>query len=179
MIETNVCISISLLQGMPDDYLAAHLNKEGTGKPGQYTIALKYPVYFPVQKKCVIPETRKTMQTAFDSRCKDTNAVLLEEAAKLRQEQALLLGFATHSDYALQLRMAKDQATVAAFLEDLGKKLRPSFEREIEMFTKYKAEDAAEHGFENDGKINMWDFRYYMNMAAEKFYSVDHEKLKV
>lgn len=34
------------------------------------------------------------------------------------------------------------------------------------------------YGYDFDGKINFWDFRYYMNMVEEKKYTVDHEKLK-
>ena len=74
--------------------------------------------------------------------------------------------------------MAKNQKTVADFLEDLATKLKPSFSKEMEQYLKYKEEDAKEFGFENDGKVNMWDFRFYMNKLSERMYSVDHEKLK-
>jgi Zn-dependent oligopeptidase len=36
----------------------------------------------------------------------------------------------------------------------------------------------AKQDIECDGKIHMWDFRYYMRMAEEVKYAVDHNKLK-
>merc|ERR1719348_366088 len=42
----------------------------------------------------------------------------------------------------------------------------------------YKEKEAAVLGFENTGKLDFWDFRYYMAMVEEKQYAVDQEKLK-
>ena len=69
------------LQGLPADFL------EGRKEGDKFRISLKYPDYFPVQKKCVLPETRKLLETAFNSRCKDLNAKLLEESVQLRAKQ--------------------------------------------------------------------------------------------
>jgi len=171
--NTTFLLTADQLKGVPQDFLDARKQEDG-----KYLISLKYPDYFPVQKKCALPETRKLLQTAFDSRCKDLNAKLLEESAKLRSQQAAILGYDHHADYVLELRMAKKQKVVENFLDDLSKKLRPLFEKEQQLYLKYKEEDAEKYGFENDGKINMWDFRYYMNQLAERQYSVDHEKLK-
>jgi len=41
-----------------------------------------------------------------------------------------------------------------------------------------KEEEAKELGFEYSGKLDFWDFRYYMAMVEEKQYAVDQEKLK-
>ena len=34
------------------------------------------------------------------------------------------------------------------------------------------------YGYEFDGKVNMWDFRYYMTRNEERRYAVDQNKLK-
>ena len=75
--------------------------------------------------------------------------------------------------------MAKKQENVQKFLDDLSSKLKPLVKQEFAHFLMYKKEDAEKHEFDYDGKINMWDFRFYMNKVAQLQYSVDHEKLKV
>ena len=39
------------------------------------------------------------------------------------------------------------------------------------------AEEMASAGGSSDGKINLWDFRYYDNMVKEKKYQVDQTAL--
>ncbi|ESO92348.1 hypothetical protein LOTGIDRAFT_178669 [Lottia gigantea] len=145
---------------------------------GKLKVTLKYPHYFPCMKKARNPETRKKLETAFNSRCMKENGPILEELIKLRHEKAALLGFPTHAAFVLDMRMAKSPDTVATFLQELAKKLQPLKEAEMKLFLEYKKEECEKYGYEFDNKINMWDFRYYMTMVEEKKYAVDQNKLK-
>lgn len=173
--NTNLEFSREELDGVSEDILnGLTKNKEN----GKFQISLKYPHYFPVQKKCTVVETRAKMEKAFHSRCLAENTRILEDLIGLRKEQASLLGYATHADFVLEMRMAKDPSKVAKFLHDLKIKLAPMKEKEFELFLEYKAEEAAKYGFPNDGKINPYDMRYYMTLAEERLYAVDQNKLK-
>lgn len=162
------------LAGCPDDFL----NSLEKGEAGKLKVTLKYPHYFPVMGKCRVPATRAKMEKAFNSRCLKENTLLLEDTIVLREKQAQLLGYPTHADYVLEMRMAKNPQAVAKFLKDLNGKLQALKAEEFKTYLKYKAEEAAKYNFEDDGKINPFDMRYYMKMAEERLYSVDHQKLK-
>jgi len=162
------------LSGLSDDFIKS-LEK---GSSGKLQVSLKYPHYFPCMKKARNPETRKTMETAFNSRCKKENSAILEELVKLRDQKAKILGYPSHAAFVLEMRMAKSPEVVAEFLTSLAKKLQPLKAEERTLFLQYKAEESEKYGYPNDQKINNWDLRYFMNMAEERKYAIDHEKLK-
>ena len=60
---------------------------------------MKYPHFFPVSRKCKVPETRKKLEIAYQSRCLEENTKILEELIELRQEQAEMLGYESHAHY--------------------------------------------------------------------------------
>ncbi|PVD23726.1 hypothetical protein C0Q70_16999 [Pomacea canaliculata] len=162
------------LAGAPEDFIKS-LERTELGK---CKVTLKYPHYFPCMKKVCNPNTRKTMETAFNSRCLKENTAILEELVKLRHQKAQLLGFPTHAAYILDMRMAKTPEAVATFLSDLATRLKPLQQEEFSLFLQYKKEECEKRGFEYDGKVNMWDFRYCMSLLEERKYSVDHNALK-
>ncbi|RUS85144.1 hypothetical protein EGW08_007108 [Elysia chlorotica] len=160
------------------EFSESELGKKSEGSDGKLKVTLKYPHTFPCMKKAKNPNTRKTMETAFNSRCKAENTPILEELVRLRDENAKLLGYPTHAHFVLDLRMAKKPEAVADFLSSLSKKLKALQKEELNLFLQYKKEECEKYGYENDGKINNWDLRYFMTMAEEKKYAVDQQKLK-
>lgn len=68
---------------------------------------MKYPHFFPVSRKCRIPETRRKMEVAYQSRCIKENTPILEEMIRLRQKHADLLGYRNHAAYVQEVSLAQ------------------------------------------------------------------------
>ncbi len=97
---TSLLFTRDELAGVPED-LVNSFEKEGD----KLKVTTKYPHYFPVSRKCRVPETRRKLNAAFHSKCLKENTPILEELITLRQQQAELLGYATHADYIHEVRV--------------------------------------------------------------------------
>jgi len=164
----------SELSGVPED-LVKSFDKDEAGK---LKVTMKYPHFFPVTRKCNNPNTRFVMEKTYQSRCKEENTAIIEEIVELRRQQAELLGYPDHATYIQEVRMAKDPGTVKEFLTGLSSKLRQLWEDEQAVMLEMKKKEAEQLNFEFNGKLEFWDFRYYMAMVEEKQYAVDQQKLK-
>ncbi|KAM9330986.1 neurolysin, mitochondrial [Gastrophryne carolinensis] len=162
------------LEGLPDDFIDSLERTDSNG----YKVTLQYPHYFPVVKKCSIPETRRKMEVAFNSRCMDENTQILEELIALRAKLAELLGYQTHADFVLELNTAKNTQNVSVFLDDLKMKVKPLGEEEKQLILEMKREECANRGLEFDNKIHAWDLHYYLTRVVETKFSVDQDKLR-
>ncbi|XP_051790643.1 thimet oligopeptidase [Erpetoichthys calabaricus] len=162
------------LAGLPEDFLSS-LEVEDNGK---LKVTLKYPHYFPAMKKCSVPETRRRLELAFNSKCKEENSHILKELVELRAKKCALLGFSTHADFVLEMNMAKTSKNVALFLEELAQKLKPLGVEERANMLQLKHKECSQRGEEFDGQLHAWDTRYYMTQVEETQYAVDQNLLK-
>ncbi|XP_078071171.1 neurolysin, mitochondrial-like isoform X2 [Mustelus asterias] len=162
------------LGGLTDNFLD-DLEKTDDNK---YKVTLKYPDYKPIVKECYVPETRRKMDIAFNSKCKEENTRILEKLIPLRAKAAQLLGFSSHADFVLEMNMAKNVQNVSKFLDELFQRLKPLGEEERQFIFDLKKKECEERGFEFDNKINAWDMDYYMTQTEKIKYSVDQNYLK-
>ncbi|KAG9353629.1 hypothetical protein JZ751_011750 [Albula glossodonta] len=143
----------------------------------RYKVTLAYPHYYPLMKRCHVQETRRKMEAAFQSRCKEVNTAILEQLITLRAKVANLLGFETHADYVLEMNMAKNADSVAQFLDQFYEKLKPVGEQERRYVLELKRQECKKRGYEFDGQIHAWDVPYYMNQVEQVKFAVDKDRL--
>jgi Zn-dependent oligopeptidase len=74
--------------------------------------------------------------------------------------------------------MAKNPNVVKKFLADLDSKLVPLAKKELDVLLKLKEEECEELNSKFDGKINNWDFRYFLDKYVKKYCSIDSEKIR-
>ncbi|XP_029004440.1 thimet oligopeptidase isoform X1 [Betta splendens] len=170
---TSLSFSRDELGGLPEDFLGS-LEKDGE----KLKVTLKYPHYFPTMKKCYMPETRRKLEEAFNSRCKVENSGILKELIELRAKKSSLLGFSTHADFVLEMNMAKSGKKVSTFLEELANKLSPLGEEEQAVLLKLKEEECKKRSLHFSGQLHAWDTRYFMTQVEETQYAVDQNLLK-
>jgi Zn-dependent oligopeptidase len=161
------------LAGLPDSFLEG-LNKS---EDGLFELDLSYPLYVPVMKECSVEATRKHMEKAFNSRCKDTNTAILEQLVTLRHQLAGIIGYSTHAKLTLVRRLAKDPAKVVTFLDDLNNKLSPLANKEMSELLQYKKAEVTE-AKATDLEFKSWDWSYYMNQLVKDKYTIDNEAVK-
>uniref|UniRef100_A0A671VL27 Thimet oligopeptidase n=1 Tax=Sparus aurata TaxID=8175 RepID=A0A671VL27_SPAAU len=170
---TSLSFSRDELGGLPEDFLSS-LEQDGD----KLKVTLKYPHYFPTMKKCFVPETRRKLEEAFNSRCKEENSAILKELVQLRAQKSSLLGFTTHADFVLEMNMAKSGKKVAGFLEELSRKLKPLGDEERTVILKLKEKECQKRNLPFNGELHAWDTRYFMTQVEETQYAVDQNLLK-
>ncbi|GAA5809519.1 hypothetical protein MFLAVUS_002928 [Mucor flavus] len=164
------------LEGLDDDFLDGLKTEQEDGVT-KYVLTMKYPDVRPVLKLCKNENTRRLHATAYESRNQE-NIPLLEEAVKLRRQAAKILGYKSHADYVLEVKMAKTVEAVETFLNDLADKLRAPGIKEIEELKELKKAEKAKRGENYDGSFNAWDSSYYQRILLENEYAVDQEQIK-
>ena len=170
--RTQFSFTPSELKGLPEDMIDALEVDPADPLKQRRFLSLKYPHYVPAMKHLVNDDVRRKLQTAFDSRCKDTNAPLLVGLTQRRAQVAALLGYPHHAAYITEVRMAGSADRVHSFLEDLTQRLEPLVQAEMRDLLELKRAHCEERGQPFDGVVRAWDFRYLVDKYEKARFQV-------
>ncbi len=164
------------LAGLPEGTIEAARELAKSKSKEGWIFTLDYPSYIPFMTYADNRELRKKMALAFGAKgfqnnTHDNQKIVLE-ITNLRFERANLLGYETHADFVLEERMAKNPATVKAFLHDLLDKAKPAAQKEFAELSAFaKKLDGIE-------QLEKWDGAYYSEKLKQQLFNLDDEKLK-
>ena len=139
---------------------------------GKLIVTLKYPHFYPVMKKCIVRSTRKSLEFAYNSRCKAENSGILHDLQKLRAKLAKILGYASHADFISETRMAKTSEKIHQFLNDLTAKVHACGRAASEMVSLKKMR-LLETGTPESEPLEAFDLAFFRNLVMEREYAVD------
>ena len=164
------------LKGLPDGTkeMASALAKSKELEGWIFT--LDFPSYLPFVTYVENRELRKEIAIAAGKKSFQNNEFDNQENVKkivaLRHKRANLLGYASHSHFVLEERMAQNPEKVQAFLNDLLEKAKPAALKEFSELAAFAKEiDGIE-------QLEKWDGSYYAEKLKQKLFNLDDELLK-
>ncbi|MEA2552510.1 MAG: thimet oligopeptidase, partial [Fimbriimonadaceae bacterium] len=166
--ETRVPFLPEELPGVPQDTLDRQPKSNGL-----LLVGMDGPTYSAVLDHCTNPITRQKTWMAYKRRGGERNVTILEKMIKLRAEEASILSFPTYADYVVEPRMAKNEANVKKFYEQLRPVVRKKAQVDWDMFVDAKRKDTKDA----TATLYPWDYSYYKNLLMKEKYAVDSEKV--
>ena len=166
------------MAGVPNDVRQAARDAAAADGRDGFKLTLKAPCYLPVMSYASHRPLREALFRAYNTRASEfgppalDNSALMRELLELRLEEARLLGHATYSDLSLVPKMAGSPAQVLDFVRDLGRRARPSAEREL---TQLQAFAAQELGL---GELQAWDRHFAAEKLKQSRFAFSGEDLK-
>ncbi len=151
------------LAGLPASFIDGLKRTED----GRYRVSLDYPELHPFLANCASTELRRELFEKDQRKGGEANIALLEEAIRLRDEAARLLGYDSWAAYAVEPRMARRRDIVDSFLGDLRAKLERK--AEVDMAGLREAKRVETGG----DVLHIWDWRYFHNQLMKSRYAVD------
>ncbi len=106
------------------------------------------------------------------------NKEIILQILKLKIEKAQLMGYSNPAEQILEDKMAKDPATVDAFLGRIMKYAVAQAKKEVIDMQMVMDEDIAAGKVEAGSKIEPWDWFYYAERVRKAKYALDEEQTK-
>ena len=172
--------SIEALAGLPQGEIELLASMaEQAGQSG-WLANLSYPAYRAIITYADDRELRERFHRAYVTRASELgpqggqfdNTPVIAEMLALRNEQAQLLGYASHAELRLAKRMADSPAAVEHFLLDLAGRARAQAEGQLKALNQFAARRGA------STPLAPWDLAYYTEKLREQSLGINREKLK-
>ena len=146
------------------------------GHEGKWIFTLHKPSWIPFLQYSPRRELREKIYTAYCSRGNNNNEYdnkeILSKIAALRVKKAHIMGYKTHSDFMLEINMAKEPKNVYKFLTQIWK---PALKRaRMEVKDMQAIIDREGGGF----TLEPWDWWYYAEKVKQEKYALDEGMLR-
>ena len=166
------------LAGLSDADVAQCKNDaESRGGKAPYAIVIVNTTQQPILASLDNRDLRKRVFEASVHRADGTNKhntfAIASEIAKLRAEQAELMGYENYASYSLEKTMAKTPDNVYAFLKNLIKEYTPKADAETKAI-----EDFARKTEGADFKLQPYDRFYYSSKMKKEMLNVSDDEVK-
>jgi thimet oligopeptidase len=168
--EDHVEVTREQLAGMPERYI------DGLRKNGEkYIVSLEYPELHPFMRQADDGDVRRELATKSLRKGGVENLSRLARMISLRQRIAGMLGYATHADYACEVRMAKTGAAVHSFLSGIITKLSLAARHELVDLIDIKKRTL---NLEKRAPIHFYEMTYWGHRLLRERHDVDSERIK-
>ncbi len=168
--DDSILVTLEQLKGLPERYING-LSRAGS----QYRVSLEYPDLFPFMRQAEDDVARRELATKNLLRGGRKNLERLTRMIELRQENAHLLGFATHADFVAEPRMVRTAATAIHFVERIIGRLIPAARRELVELIDLKKEEL--HLSERK-PLAFHEMAYWGHKLLKKRFALDEERVK-
>ncbi len=150
---------------------------ESLGKKAPYAIVIVNTTQQPLLASLDNRDLRRKVYEASINRCDGTNKFnsypLVVQIAKLRAEQAELMGYKNYAEYSLENTMAQKPENVYNFLKDLIAAYTPKAEAETKAI-----EEFAQKTEGPDFKLEPYDRFYYSAKMKKEILNISDEEVK-
>ncbi|MDP4222243.1 MAG: M3 family metallopeptidase [Bacteroidota bacterium] len=165
------------LTGLPESLIASAAEAaKAAGKEGQWAFTTQRPSIFPFMQYSPNRDLRHEIYKAYTNRGNNGNEYdnnkILADIIRLRAERARLLGYKTHADYTLELRMAKKPENVFSLLNSLWDKAIPVAKNEVKEMQKIIDGEGSKFTLEPS------DWWYYAEKLRKQKYNLDDNELR-
>ena len=164
------------LTGLPESLVASAAEvAKAAGKEGKYAFTTQKPSIFPFLQYSTNRDLRRQLFHAYTNRGNNGNEFdnnkILAEIVSLRARRAKLLGYKSHADFMLELRMAKSPENVFNLLNNLWDKAIPVAKNEVAEMQKII--DKEKGGF----RLEPSDWWYYAEKLRKQKYDLNDSEL--
>jgi thimet oligopeptidase len=156
------------LDGMPEDYVAAH----PAGPDGTVEITTTYPDVFPFLTFARDLEARRSLMTSFLARAWPANDAVLRELLELRARRARLLGYEGWADYDAEVKMVGSGGAIAEFLDGLASAVAPVVLAELDEIEARLRQDHP------DKQLTEGDLGHYTEVLRRERFDVDETEIR-
>jgi len=157
------------LDGLPEDYLAAH----PAGDDGLVTINTEYPDYIPFVTFAHDRDARARLTHEYLNRAWPENEPLLGELFTLRREHARILGYADWPSYDAEVKMIGKGDAIPEFIDKITELSDETARRDFAVLMGRLRRD-----FPDATSMDVVDRSYYGELLRRERFDVDAQKVR-